>query len=594
MPHIELRPDQKLLKPNFDGYKLSLEPVPVLSTEFSPTGHPHRVKTNDCSYYHARLFGMQNHLVRDPWAPGQCYYLDSIGLLQRVCYDSAQGRMLPIAAVYKLPTVASNGSNGEEDAAARYNCSLLFPSEHHCLLSDGCGTVRVLETGDRTTGREWKAQSTLRPVEHNLAQGVLPGGGVLLDGRYVVRDGKRLLHFLTLQLDGQPEAKSKCLLHWHTLEQQQSGPPAWTLCASRTLASNGYPRFCALDYHAAAVLVASDQPYRFVYDSERPVVDPEPKPTESESVEAPAAWEQFPFRWTQTPDEVNVTFDKHKDVQYRVVCEPSSGPNEPSLLQVFANDTVVIDGAQLFAAIDHDSTTWSMDPKLFDIAMRKQQPGVMWPFLFPGAPDEAVPEAGDASRPPPDVDLPPAPNLSAPLEPCDFESGQDTYYTLERLSAADHTVTHTASLGHGPPLFAVTLRAGLPATFATRHDVDACLWQLQPVPLGAEDCRLQHEGTLHAFGYVQASKRQQKYLGCAPDLGYGVVCESHRGVYLYKGSYGASGAGLRNRTGAQVTIGQHQFVSLKDVGEVLGIACENDVLILLAEKAILALQLTAE
>uniref|UniRef100_A0A182PX31 NudC domain-containing protein 1 n=1 Tax=Anopheles epiroticus TaxID=199890 RepID=A0A182PX31_9DIPT len=358
MPHIELRPDQKLLKPNFDGYKLSLESIPTHSMAFSSSNRPHRI-------------------------------------------------------------------------------------------------------------------------------------------------------------DSQQEAKTKSLVHWHTLELQQAEKHIWTLCASRTLSSNGYPRYCVLDSYATAVLVASDQPFHFVYDSERPIAVPEQKLKQARKA-GPLCWERFPFRWTQTVDEVNVTFDKEPYVHYRVINEPSSGTTEPSL-KVYANDAIVIDETRLFARIDHDCTTWAMDRKLLDITMRKQQAGVLWPFIFPGGPVETVPE-GDDSGSPTIADLPPAPNLNAPLEPCDFASGIDTYYTLERLSVVSHSVTHTILLGNEPPLFEVTLRAGLPATFAVRHDVDACLWQLQPVPYGADDCRVQHEGTLHAFGYIQASKRQQKYLGCAPSL----------------------------------------------------------------------------
>uniref|UniRef100_A0A182W5W5 NudC domain-containing protein 1 n=1 Tax=Anopheles minimus TaxID=112268 RepID=A0A182W5W5_9DIPT len=589
MPHIELVPDRKLLKTNFDGYILSLEPVPVLSTEFSTTNCPHRVKPTEqqYSYYHARLFGMQNHLVRDPWTNGQCYYIDVTGMVQRVSYDNTLGRMRPLVPVFKLPLVAPDPVQEDETMAIpRYNCSLVFPSEQLCLLSDGCGTVRVLETGDRTTGREWKLQSTFRPLESNLTERVLPGGSVLLDGRFLVRDGKRLLHFVMIQIDHQPVAKSKALLHWFTLEQ--SAPPAWTVSVVRTLESGGYPRYCALDYHATAILVACDEPFRFLHDSEHPVITPDPKPMPSDGEGQPTPWEQYPFQWTQTLDEVIITFEKRPNVQYRVITEPSSD-SEPGL-QVFARDVLVIDGTQLYSTIDHENTTWSMDRKTLEITLQKQPADVSWPFLFPGGPAETTPGNSD-----PDTqlsDLPPATNLNAPLEACDFEGEQETYYTLERLSCINHSTTHSVSLGSGPPLFTVSLRPGLPATFALRHDVDACLWQLQPTAVGSEDCRLQHEGTLHAFGYVQASKQQQKYLGCPPGMGYAVICESHRGIYIYKSNYGPSGAGLRNRHGTQVAIGQHQFVSLKDTGEVLGISCEDEILILITEKALLALQIT--
>lgn len=36
MKIVELRPDSKLLKGNFDGYKLSLEPIPILKQENIP------------------------------------------------------------------------------------------------------------------------------------------------------------------------------------------------------------------------------------------------------------------------------------------------------------------------------------------------------------------------------------------------------------------------------------------------------------------------------------------------------------------------------------------------------------------------------
>ncbi|XP_052899967.1 nudC domain-containing protein 1 [Anopheles moucheti] len=587
MPHIELVPDRKLLKPNFDGYILSLDPVPVLSTDFSNTNGPHRVKPTDqqYSYYHSRLFSMQNHLVRDPWTNGQCYYIDVTGMVQRVSYDSMLGRMRPLVPVFKLTLVASDVGQDQVIANHRYNCSLVFPSEQLCLLSDGCGTVRVLGTGDRTTGREWKLQSTFKLLEHNLTGGVLPGGSVLLDGRLIVRNDQRSLHVVMLQIDYQPAAKSKSLLHWFTLEQ--SVPSAWTLSVSRTLQSEGYPRYCVLDYHATAILVACNEPFRFLHDSEHPVIMLKSQTMPSDTQDKPA-WDQFPFRWTQTLEEVNVTFDKQPDVQYRVMTEPSP-PNSESCLKVFVNDVLVIDGSEFCSKIDYERTVWAMDRRTLEITLQKQITGVEWPFLFPGGPEEAVSGGFDIHSQ--QSYMPPITNLSAPLESCDFEGEQETYYTLERLSCKDHAVTHAVSLGSRPPLFGVTLRAGLPATFVVRHDVDACLWQLLPVPVGTEDCRLQHAGTLHAFGYVQASKRQQKYLGCSPDMGYAVICESHRGIYIYKSSYGAS---LRNRNGMQVAIGQHQFVSLKDTGEVLGISCEDKMLVLLTEKAIHVLQITTE
>ncbi|KFB38895.1 AGAP000648-PA-like protein [Anopheles sinensis] len=608
MKHIELRPDRRLLKANFDGYKLSLDPIPVLRMELAEHNRPHRVRPTEqqFSYYHARLFGMQNHLVRDPWATGQCYYVDASGMVQRVHYDETLGRLKPVSAVYKLPTAITEpptlegdqATDGEESkTAGTYNCSLVFASEKYCLVSDGRGTIRVLDTGDRTAGRDWKARGVFQPAADDSSSGFPAGGFTLLDARFLVQDGKKQIHCVVLQVEHHLERKSETLLYWLTLEQQQQTPecqkPAqeWTLRASRLLRGGGFPRYCALDYRATGLLLASDKPFRFVFDSERPVEQSVEAPAKaSETVaEEPPAHETYPFEWHQTLDEVVIKFVRQEGVHYQVETKPSSDG-----LCVFANDCAVVEGTKLFAKIDGDCTVWTMDRETLEITMQKQAPSVMWPFLFPGGPDE-VPGGGGTGEGNQAIDLPPASSLDAALEDCDFgEAGEaEEYFALERLATESHQVSHHISLGSVPPLFSVTLRAGQPAAIVLRQDVDACLWQLQP-QASPDACQMQHEGTLHAFGYVQASKRQQKFLACSPDFGYAVICESERRLFIYKGSYGGAGAGLRNRNGPQVSLGQQRLVSLDDAGEILGICCEKEVTLLMTETALITLQLGIE
>lgn len=209
----------------------------------------------------------------------------------------------------------------------------------------------------------------------------------------------------------------------------------------------------------------------------------------------------------------------------------------------------------------------------------------MWPFLFPGCPEETNANRAEGE------DLPPVLDLTSQLEECDFGivgSGEETEYTLERFDATSHAVTHKTSLGGNGPLFSLPLRPEFPPAIALRHDVDACLWLQQP----GEAWSLRHEGTLHAFGYVQASKQQRKFLSCSPDLSYALICEAERHIFIYKASYGAEG--LRHRNGSQVSIGQQKLVSLEGSGEIIGLCAENDCAILLTESHVLVLQLRIE
>lgn len=137
------------------------------------------------------------------------------------------------------------------------------------------------------------------------------------------------------------------------------------------------------------------------------------------------------------------------------------------------------------------------------------------------------------------------------------------------------------------------VRPGFPAALVTRVDVDACVWLQQYKLPPDNDWTLRHEGNLHALGYIQASKQQKKFIDCAPDFGYSVICESQRHVFLYRAKYDTSN-GLRKRYGPQVTLGKQQLITLQeDVGEVLGLVTANHVITILTEKSVLHLQIDA-
>lgn len=156
-----------------------------------------------------------------------------------------------------------------------------------------------------------------------------------------------------------------------------------------------------------------------------------------------------------------------------------------------------------------------------------------------------------------------------------------------------HKITHKINLGSSNPvLFSLSLRAGHPKAFALRNDVDVCVWLPQLQLLNSPfDAR--HEGTLNAFGYVQASKQQKKFMQCSPDMNYAIISESQRHIFVYKSAYDSAG-GLKNRNSSvKISIGQQKLVSMSDSDEVLGMVCENDVTFLLTQKNVLCLQINS-
>lgn len=162
-----------------------------------------------------------------------------------------------------------------------------------------------------------------------------------------------------------------------------------------------------------------------------------------------------------------------------------------------------------------------------------------------------------------------------------------------RFDAKTHEITHKVFLGQNQPMFSTIQRPGYPKALAIRLSgiPDCCLF-LQTFQ--NEDWSLKHEGTLHAFGYISASKKESKFTLSSPDINYGVICETNRHLFIYKNSY-ESASGLRRRTGPQSLIGQQKLVTFDRInGEILGISVENDLIFLLTDNSVLCLQMCIE
>lgn len=103
MKVIDLRPDSNLRMPNFDGYKLSLEGVPILKLENIPTPHQQlRDISTEYSFIHSSLFQLHNHLVSDPWLSYTAYYIDTSFTIQKLTYDVSSGKLRQLSPVFKF------------------------------------------------------------------------------------------------------------------------------------------------------------------------------------------------------------------------------------------------------------------------------------------------------------------------------------------------------------------------------------------------------------------------------------------------------------------------------------------------------------
>ena len=99
-----------------------------------------------------------------------------------------------------------------------------------------------------------------------------------------------------------------------------------------------------------------------------------------------------------------------------------------------------------------------------------------------------------------------------------------------------------------------------------------------------------HEATLNAFGYVQASKQNRKFISAPDDYSYALIADMRTHLYLYKQQSPTSnlpGSSLRNRKSGKLveTIGKQFMISLENHEEILGIYTTPDrIYVLLANQ----------
>ncbi|EDX17689.1 GD15964 [Drosophila simulans] len=243
----------------------------------------------------------------------------------------------------------------------------------------------------------------------------------------------------------------------------------------------------------------------------------------------------------------------------------------------------VIFTEELYARVVDDLSALKLADNGLELSLTKAEIQ-NWPRLLAQENDDVPEEVHPIQAPPLTI-----PNLQDPVEECDIISA-DEEIKMVRFNLTSRSITHTVFLGPPPLVLTTTLRPGFPAAFSTRQGVDASIWLQMYQPSRPDEWSVRHEGQLHAFGYVQASKVVRKFTVCSPDLDYVVICDPVRYLLLYFPSRSPAD-GLRRRNGPPVTLGKQNFITLDDaIEEILGITTANNVITILSNRELVRLQ----
>ncbi|KAK7498813.1 hypothetical protein BaRGS_00009905 [Batillaria attramentaria] len=598
---VDLKPKKELINPQFDSYKLSLDPLPTYHQELEKAIDVCSLTQDQLTLHHTKLFAAPNHLIPDPWAENSVYLVDRDWAVRNV-FICESGKVECGCQVFEIPE-----SSEYHHVPGRLNVSLCFASPHHAVLADGAGRLFLIDTGDRKhRSAKWKILLTEKVLKDDIAFSVVDATQHTNSSTTVGGDaGVRVEAVECLLASVEKDESSNhnlTVLTWLTLST--GADQKWTVVRKRRLEGRQPFEHASLERNGTAVTIASNCPFTMTADSVKEI---------TLSSEAGEEWEvvgreprQPMYTWSQTAEDITIQLTLPADTAKADVYVSLANDQ----IDIGIKNNVTLLGGPLRERIDITTGTWSVNDQRLEVCVMKEKEEI-WDMLVVGdtrgemTMDEATITAiherlkhltSDKWNPDPDPQN--KPFNTQQLEACDDVDDEECIF-LTRIDGETHCISHQATVSYNL-LFNVRLDPNLGAALCLRHDVDGFVWQPEIAgdPAGgpsSKSCPWRHAGTLDAFGYVQASKAQRRFSSCAPDFSLAAIADCSRHVYLYR-QRAPTATPLRNRrTGKSVScVAKQHVVALDPPDPILGLHVSNDHVFVATASRIYAVSVSQE
>lgn len=602
MEKVPLKPDHLLMDPDFEGYKLSLEPVPVRKTKIQGTLEPRSPSDDQFSFLHAKLFSGTNLLVADRFdrTSSNVYLLNtSTEIIHKVNHFAGEAHAPELIPVWSGPEAERVIVPGD------YNPSLSFANEDFAIFADGRGVLFVLKTGNRFDESEEWTTTFHDEICGSNRPFVVASAAVSSDD-----NGMKMIHCLLIyveeisKVENSPTSDKGSqfanVVEWISLvESAETCISTWKLARVRRYLFNGSIDFLDLGNNCSSILCSTDKPFKIVFDSEGlPLPAVEEKDAEKDANQQKREDRGPSFFWMQGVEDIAVWVmlpegSSKKDV--KVILKPSE-------IVVEVGNEEKISG-KLWNILDGDSMTWTIQRGFkLEITACKAHEGLVWKRFLK---DETV-EDGEEVMDPNMVEKihqqfvhfntqqatvegqsPMTIYNSQELEDCDESLETEfTFYVI------DENRCYSVDLSGRQWLFNLFCESDGDIggqCICLRNDVDGLVWQ----PNFKNGFSLKHIGSFCALGYVQASKQQRKFCLAPPDLSYSVIFDRNRHIYIYHEPKAlASECQLRNRkSGKDVKrVAKQNVVTLEDNDEIVGAHASNKNVVVATKSSIFVIR----
>ncbi|XP_051826950.1 nudC domain-containing protein 1 isoform X2 [Antechinus flavipes] len=577
--NCSLRVKRPLLDPRFEGYKLSLEPLPCYQLELDSAVAEVKLRDDQYTLDHMRAFGMFNYLHCDAWNQDNIYFVDQLGRIMNlsVTLDTALGKP---REVFRLPTNLTAYDN-------RLCASLHFTSSTWVTLSDGTGRLYLIGTGERGSGTSEKWEIVFN---EDLGEPF-----VILHSISIIKSGDHSITTILLRVEKEElDRKGSGFyvsLEWVTISKINKEIQKYEITERKVLHGKSVPHYAAIEPDGNGLMIASCKSFRFVHDEKQSEENKEDNLKDNNKEPL--------YYWQQTEEDLTIIIQLSEDISKEDIEVRFS----PDHISIALKKQPFLEG-KLYSSVDHESSTWIIkENKSLEVSLIKKDEGLTWPelvlgddrgeFLRDSAQCAAIAErlmhlTSEELNPDPDKEKPPC--NAQELEECDIFFEESS--SLCRFDGNTLKTTHVVNLGSNQYLFSVLVDPKEMPCFCLRHDVDALLWQPHS---SQQDEMWEHIATFNALGYVQASKRDKKFFACAPNYSYAALCECLRRVFIYRQPTAMSTVLYNRKEGRQVgQVAKQQVASLETNDPILGFQATNERLFVLTTKNLFLIKVNTE
>ncbi|GBB90740.1 hypothetical protein RclHR1_01780007 [Rhizophagus clarus] len=593
---VPIKPNRNLLNPKFEGYKLKVFdensqliqfqlPLPAITTPKIPTN-------SKLSYKEIQNRIHFNHLFKGfeiNKGKGICFYFDSENFVTLAEYEPATSNVVT-HRLLKIQQTSDSSESIEGDSSQHLYSnfpSLRALSPKLLLVTNGSGIIFLVQINSNDNTSSYSGEILYQSEFQGHSQLKQESGlnnmpCVLLDGRIIgnERDDKHP-HILFLvyntvldTISSEPTEETRKVLFDVSL-LQISMSPQYEIKIIHVIRGPDIPFYCSIEFNGEGYVIGSNMEYEVVYKSSTQNEDIKPMDIEddqvSEKQEEKSTNRVSPYIWTQTPSDVTICFQLPKGTPKSVVhCNFSQ--THLSLTINLGDNSKVSPGhppipcyafTRLFDLIDPSVSLWTIEPAigLLTLHLEKHNHNTRWTHVFQH--DDGVFETLDPNEFAEfrerlekfTSDLIESTNeQSGAFEPLqrmigheteesiDYEGKSSVFMWLERegdlITKSSGGNVYLCRQFEWCENAEISNNISLLPSVCLKSDVDGVVYSIgHPVDsskLAISPLVVTHVATFNAFAFVQASKREKRFMFHDPKYRFVIILEGDHRAFVYK------------------------------------------------------------